>query len=647
VSRPFMNCSIDKLEEKFRQTRDGKDFKTLNHLAHELTFRKTSRARNLRQAVEKLTKNLPSQVVKKEAKSNTDTQYTRQIRSFRKELNFKPTSEQNAAIEAFMDGGSLKINAFAGAGKTSTLELLAKATTKRGQYIAFNKNIVKDATNKFPSTVNCSTIHSLAFRATPSSYKNIANKMAGKINANQLAELLSLKKGRINKDHILLPRSQAYLILETIRRFTQSVDPEPGPKHVPQTGILQAAQESTQKAVQDFAVKGASYVWKQMQTTDARFPLGHDGYLKLWALSEPIIATDFIFLDEAQDTNPVVLDVLKKQSAQMIYVGDRYQQIYEWRGAINAMHEIETNKTTYLTKSFRFGEAIAEAATNILSLLGENNKIEGNQEIKSFIGPTSPQAVLARTNAMTITAILEALDSGNKPHLVGGNGELKEMLQGVQSLKNGEPSTVADFFGFDNWPEVVEFANSSEGEHLKTFVNLVESRGERQLLWALNHTVSEDCCDITISTAHKSKGREWQKVRLMDDFLKSQPKRQVQDTARNRVNEHDPAELRLFYVALTRAREEVEIAPTLIYLANSKVDASPFHASTSWTSKKRPDVSPKGIETNPRYNTATAVRFPGKPPSSSNTGWASQQLARVEEKKQPKMKGFFGWFLGK
>jgi hypothetical protein len=27
----------------------------------------------------------------------------------------------------------------------------------------------------------------------------------------------------------------------------------------------------------------------------------------------------------------------------MIYVGDKYQQIYEWRGAVNAMEKIETD----------------------------------------------------------------------------------------------------------------------------------------------------------------------------------------------------------------------------------------------------------------------------------------------------------------
>ena len=71
------------------------------------------------------------------------------------------------------------------------------------------------------------------------------------------------------------------------------------------------------------------------------------------------MSADFILLDEAQDTNPVVLDVLRRQSAQMVYVGDKYQQIYEWRGAVNAMEQMATDGVTYLTMSFRFGPVIA------------------------------------------------------------------------------------------------------------------------------------------------------------------------------------------------------------------------------------------------------------------------------------------------
>jgi hypothetical protein len=82
----------------------------------------------------------------------------------------------------------VKINACADTGKTSTLEFLAQSTSRRGQYIAFNRDIVRDAKEKFPNTVTCSTSHGLAFKATPSAYRGNSDKMTKKVNANQLAE---------------------------------------------------------------------------------------------------------------------------------------------------------------------------------------------------------------------------------------------------------------------------------------------------------------------------------------------------------------------------------------------------------------------------------------------------------------------------
>jgi hypothetical protein len=566
LSRPFISQSIDQLTAEYQRARANSDTATLKALVHELSFRKTLRARSLGEEVAALLG--PSSAANptgsdhgkatdrgsnsrpKQRDTPGATQTTRPL---------KPTAEQEEAVTCFSRGGSLKINAFAGTGKTSTLVMLANSTSRRGQYIAFNRNIVADAKRKFPATVDCSTTHGLAFRAMASRYGRNADKLTGKLNANQLAETLNLSKWRIDEAHTLAPRSQGFLILDTIRRFAQSGDKEPLSRHVPRHGSLLAASETTLALVDEFAVKAARHMWQRMQSPDDPIPLGHDGYLKLWALSEPNIASDFILLDEAQDTNPVVLELLRKQPAQMIYVGDRHQQIYEWRGAVNAMEEIDTDRSCSLTTSFRFGNEIADGASSILRLLGERQTLKGNPSLNSRIAAVEPLTILARTNASTISAVIEVLDKGLRPHLVGGTEELMAMLRGVQELKNGEPSNVPDFFGFANWQEVVEFARSGEGSHLQTFVNLVEARGERQLMWALSRTVDADHCDRIISTAHKAKGREWPTVRLMDDFLKSQPSRTARNvkSSQEQSNGHNPAELRLFYVALTRAKEAI------------------------------------------------------------------------------------------
>jgi superfamily I DNA/RNA helicase len=46
--------------------------------------------------------------------------------------------------------------------------------------------------------------------------------------------------------------------------------------------------------------------------------LGHDGYLRLWALSEPNAQADYILVDEAQDFNPVLWDVLSRSECQIV-----------------------------------------------------------------------------------------------------------------------------------------------------------------------------------------------------------------------------------------------------------------------------------------------------------------------------------------
>ncbi len=620
MTRTYTNHSIESLEEIFVRAQEQRDGETIRTLLEELTNRRTARARDLRSAVEAYLEASTNRPDTRQPRSSARIRRANppQADLFGAPSRFAPTREQAAAIDHFKSGRSLKINAFAGTGKTSTLQLLAHATGGRGQYIAFNKAIVRDAKGKFPNTVNSSTTHGLAFKALASRYSGSSEKLTGRMNANQLAELLGLKRWRIDKDYALAPRSQGFLILETIRRFTHSGDPEPLARHVPTHGNLVAAPETTLDAVRDVAIQGAKYVWGKMKDPADAVPLGHDGYLKLWALDKPRINGDFILLDEAQDTNPVILDVLTKQDAQMVYVGDRYQQIYEWRGAVNAMNEIETDSTTFLTTSFRFGSEIAQAASRILSMLGEPRPVQGNPAVESRIGPIAASTILARTNASTITAVIDALDANRKPHLVGGNGELIEMLKGVQHLKANESSNIPEFFGFESWKDVVEFARSGEGSHLQTFVNLVEERGERQLMWALNRTVQEDVADLTISTVHKAKGREWKTVRLMDDFLPSRPKRQRNDEDGPRpANAQDPAELRLLYVAITRARTGIEIPTSALQAIG--------------LSEKGASSAP-GPRPQPAARSAKPAQAPPQPPWSPPKDWKAKAPAPGESR---------------
>jgi hypothetical protein len=238
-------------------------------------------------------------------------------------------------------------------------------------------------------------------------------------------------------------------------------------------------------------------------------------------------------------------------------VGDKHQQIYEWRGAINAMEKIAGLEQAYLSQSFRFGSSIAEAATQVLRTLGETVPISGNPAVSSTIAANgATKAVLARTNATVMGEILNALSAGLTPGVIGGTDDLKRMLSDVFELKQGKPGTSPEFFGFQNWSEIVEFSGAEEGEDLKTFVQLIEQHGEKKIWKAVSSTTdNEQQSDIVLSTAHKAKGREWGSVRLAPDFLSSK--------ARNGGPTAD-AEVRLFYVAMTRAEKLLVVDPAML-----------------------------------------------------------------------------------
>lgn len=533
--------------------------------------------------------------------------------------NFKPTGEQVAAVDAFMTGGTLKISAFAGSGKTSTLKLMAHERAGQGLYLAFNKKIADEAGREFPSEVDCRTTHSLAARAVRAQYSFDRDKMFNSMRPKQLAEVLELKKRTVEGVVSLTAVQQAFLILATVRRFSQSGDQELSHSHVPVTGRLKFVDEDALRVILEWAVREARGLWVRMLDAKDPIPLGHDGYLKLWSLGAPRLDQyQYILLDEAQDTSPVVLSVLTAQNAQTVYVGDRHQQIYEWRGAINAMEMMPTEHEEHLTQSFRFGSAIASEASGILRSLREPRQLIGNSNVPSkIVNGAHVEAVLARTNAMVFQMALGYLEEGRIPYFVGGTQELERLVSDVFSLQKGEPGVHPDFIGFTNWAEVVEFAGTEEGEELFTFVALVQKYGPKALWAAIKRSApSEELGDVTVSTAHKAKGMEWSSVLVANDFAQ----------AGEQMLPRSEADARLFYVAITRAKNTLSVNPDLL-AAYSK--AAPFPKEGE--SRAAPDERPRAKRTAPN----------GKPSAETPSRLRPTLVPDPPEQKK-KRRGWFG-----
>src|SRR5690606_15921675 len=106
-------------------------------------------------------------------------------------------------------------------------------------------------------------------------------------------------------------------------------------------------------------LKAAAQLWSMMCDESNPFPMPHDGYLKLYQLSRPDLSKhyDMILVDEAQDTVPVVAEIVLQSGLSVILVGDEAQAIYAWRGAVDFLQNPAFDRADrmYLTQSFRFG----------------------------------------------------------------------------------------------------------------------------------------------------------------------------------------------------------------------------------------------------------------------------------------------------
>ena len=466
----------------------------------------------------------------------------------------QPVVEQQRAVDLFLAGGNLRIDAYAGTGKTTTLRLLAAAKPGRGVYLAFNRAIAVEAQQRFPVHVYCATTHSVAFRGVRKALRYPVWKLTEALTANRILEAFPLPATiSFHSGVVLEKRSYAAILRDGLKMFVQSRDRAPGPNHVPCYGVLETLSPDQFESFARQASEHLGYLWTAMLERERGLPLGHDGYLKLWALSQPQARADYIMVDEAQDLNPVLLDVLDRAECQIVYVGDPYQQIYEWRGAVNAMEQVHTRHRCLLSQSFRFGPEIAAAATIVLRKMGAKEPLLGSLGSRSHIGRVRPNAILARTNAGVITNVLRCLDQNLKCAVLGGTKELERVLADVQRIKQRQPAQSAELVGFQSWKDVMSFSTQPEGEGLRPLVNLVQEHGEMRMLRALSGCEpTEATAQVICSTAHRSKGREWNYVHLDPDF----------EAGFVRAARLGPAvsaklwssEARLLYVAMTRAK---------------------------------------------------------------------------------------------
>jgi hypothetical protein len=243
-------------------------------------------------------------------------------------------------------------------------------------YLAFNRDIAAEAKRKFPRNVNCRTFHSVAFSSVD---RGLTAKLEfHREPPHELARRYGLGPVRvptiIGKSLELSAFQIGRMVMDGCARFCRSARSAPEAAHIP---VDDKVTEEQADQLREMLLPHVVRHWEESIDVCSRAAITPDVYLKVWEQSRPQINADFILIDEAQDSDGLMLSVLRRQQhAQIIYVGDPYQQIYEWRGAVNAMQYIKAPERA-LTESFRFGPVFAALASRVLQLLGETTPVRG------------------------------------------------------------------------------------------------------------------------------------------------------------------------------------------------------------------------------------------------------------------------------
>jgi superfamily I DNA/RNA helicase len=474
--------------------------------------------------------------------------------------DFHPDTDEQAKLTNYQ-GSKLVVVAFAGTGKTTTLIKYAiKNPSLRILYIAYNKAIADESTEKFPSNVTCMTAHSLAYHGLGKEYRE---KLQNNLRLNDVIDLFQLDKFQEGVYEL------AGQIVTAINNFLGSVDEKPDVWHLPEFGQkISFSLLWKEKAKHQLHL--VNEVWNNMRDLDSPFPITHDGYLKLYQLSKPNLALRFgaILLDEAQDTTPVVASLVMEQDLATILVGDPHQQIYRWRGADNALHSEYTKEADrlYLTNSFRFGPNVAMVANALLSYKGETNKVigrGGKDEVlfglpEDFKGQVCR---LSRTVMGVVESAAHAAARGEKVYWVGGKNayQIGDAMD-VYHLSTGNQSQIKNkkLFGqFRSFKQYKDLAETTKDTEMNRAVRMVSTFGDNlpailRRLSALTVEEPEEA-DTIVCTAHRSKGLEFETVILEEDYPF------IFDQFYENKPELVDDEINLLYVAVTRALKRLVV----------------------------------------------------------------------------------------
>ena len=429
--------------------------------------------------------------------------------------------------------GNCVINAVAGSGKTTTIiaSLRYIPLDKSVIFLAFNKSIVEEIKLKVPTNVKVQTFHSLGVSSIYKAYKNkstldnnkiydIINNLAPRWSMTDKKQIDGDYKGRIKKI-VDLSRLSLSTDIETLKDMCY--------KH--QIDIFDTEIERALKIINDANNDISTFDFTDM----IYWPSNYNHFV--------LDKYDYVFVDECQDLNKTQHKLIQKIShdnTRCILVGDRNQAIYGFAGAdtesFDLLSQMPNTISLPLSVNYRCGSNIIALAKNFVSQIEAHEFatpgiLENNASVNDAL---EGDMVLCRNTAPLVKLCLEYLHQGKKAYVKGADigeelirliirsntktcNDLKnwldlEMKKVIILLKRKYPSL--DDSQIKSHNTFILFYE----KHLlmNTIMNNENIADTSKLITSIRQIFLDNSTGICLSTIHKAKGLENNRVFIID-----------------------------------------------------------------------------------------------------------------------------------
>ena len=468
------------------------------------------------------------------------------------------TKEQKDIIFAKED--RIKVNALAGSSKSTTLYYYSKENpNKKILYLVYNKSMKLESDILFKSlnNVTIKTTHGLAYQYVGRFYRN---KLTFNYNAVDVMKDLKL--------NFKYDQEVAVKTYEMLKEYMLS-----------QVTTFNELKMYEKDKNRDIIISLCEKLWDLKKDKHNDIKVEHDFYLKSFQLEHVQLSNtyDIILLDEAQDSNLLMLDVLNSSKVVgQVLVGDQFQQIYSWRNANNILPYFK-GKEYKLNTSFRVSQNIANICNMIVGDISDNKIVmkgfNSKQKIVDRIDRSKLYVSLSRTNSDLFGCTMDAIQHGKKAlYYIGGySGYNFNNILDCYNFSIGDKTKNHLFNKFQNYSQMEDYADKNEDIELLALIRMVKEYGSSipELINKIKSstTTKREKADVIFSTIHKSKGSTFKMGVLISsdhfDIEKVYKKKFIEMDKAYFTDKDFYEEMCIIYVAVTRCAGEIELSDNL------------------------------------------------------------------------------------